>query len=312
MAPRVSTPVTSCFTRHAALLSDITMALFAQTARSLAGMMAPRVSTLVTPCSIGLTRRLSDVTGTHFHVAEKFVDGYLLKYPVYSREELEGVTITHRPTENLTDRLAHKAVQGLRKLSDIFTGTNPNERQYTTRFIFLETVAGVPGMVAGVHRHLRSLRQMSRDYGWINSLLQEAENERMHLLAWLKVREPSLTVRFLVAGAQAGFFTGYFAAYMVAPTFCHRFVGYLEEEAVKTYTHFSEDYRAGRLPAFTDVPAPQLAKDYWHLGEDATICDLALACRADEAYHRDHNHAFADVDQHAPNPTIEIPVNEVN
>lgn len=69
------------------------------------------------------------------------------------------------------------------------------------RILFLETIAGVPGMVAAVLRHLRSLRLMvsgisasptlcpplsgvlqRRDAGWIHTLLEEAENERMHLM----------------------------------------------------------------------------------------------------------------------------------
>ena len=32
----------------------------------------------------------------------------------------------------------------------------------------------------------------------------------------------------------------FFLAYLISPKFCHRFVGYLEEEAVKTYTHCLE------------------------------------------------------------------------
>ena len=39
------------------------------------------------------------------------------------------------------------------------------------RIIFLETVAAVPGMIAAMTRHLRSLRHMQRDYGWIHTLL---------------------------------------------------------------------------------------------------------------------------------------------
>lgn len=39
------------------------------------------------------------------------------------------------------------------------------------RIIFLETVAGVPGMVAAMTRHLQSLRKMRRDHGWIHTLL---------------------------------------------------------------------------------------------------------------------------------------------
>lgn len=41
-----------------------------------------------------------------------------------------------------------------------------NERKWLVRFVFLESVAGVPGMVGGVLRHLRSLRKLKRDNGW--------------------------------------------------------------------------------------------------------------------------------------------------
>jgi hypothetical protein len=40
------------------------------------------------------------------------------------------------------------------------------EEKWITRFIFLESVAGVPGMVAGMLRHLKSIRRMRRDNGW--------------------------------------------------------------------------------------------------------------------------------------------------
>lgn len=40
------------------------------------------------------------------------------------------------------------------------------EEKYLIRNIFLESIAGVPGMVGGMLRHLRSLRRMRRDNGW--------------------------------------------------------------------------------------------------------------------------------------------------
>jgi hypothetical protein len=63
-------------------------------------------------------------------------------------------------------------------------------------------LAGVPGMVAGMLRHLRSLRLMRRDAGWINTLLAEAENERMHLLTFLELRKPGRLFRGAVLVAQ--------------------------------------------------------------------------------------------------------------
>ena len=43
-----------------------------------------------------------------------------------------------------------------------------------------------------------------------------------------------------------------------------------------------------------NVPAPQIAKDYWGLPDQATLRDVVLVVRADEAHHRDVNHGFAN------------------
>ena len=40
-----------------------------------------------------------------------------------------------------------------------------------SRIIMLETVAGVPGMIAAMARHFHSLRKLTRDHGWIHTLL---------------------------------------------------------------------------------------------------------------------------------------------
>jgi ubiquinol oxidase len=72
-------------------------------------------------------------------------------------------------------------VRFLRVVSDMYFKTN-----YLLRACMLETVAAVPGMVAGISHHLRSLRRLETD-NWIKILLDEAENERMHLHAFMKV-----------------------------------------------------------------------------------------------------------------------------
>ena len=111
-------------------------------------------------------------------------------------------------------------------------------------------------MVGGMVRHMSSLRTMERDRGWIHTLLEEAENERMHLMTFLAVRQPGSLFRFCVLLGQGVFFNLYFFSYLVAPRVCHRFVGYLEEEAVKTYTTALKDLDAGNLPTWSDSPAP--------------------------------------------------------
>jgi len=42
-------------------------------------------------------------------------------------------------------------------------------------------------MVAGMNRHMKSLRTLREDSGWIHHLLEEAENERMHLITFLNM-----------------------------------------------------------------------------------------------------------------------------
>lgn len=82
------------------------------------------------------------------------------------------------------------------------------------------------------------------------------------------------------------FFSAFFITYLLSPQTCHRFVGFLEEEAVVTYTRCLEDLDAGRLPTWVHLAAPQIAKSYWKLSENAVMRDVLLAIRADEATHR--------------------------
>jgi ubiquinol oxidase len=146
-------------------------------------------------------------------------------------------------------------------------------------------------MVGGMLNHLKSLRRMQDDRGWIRTLLDEAENERMHLMTFIAVAKPNLFERILVILAQGVFFNAFFVLYLFAPRTAHRLVGYFEEEAVVSYTQYLEEIDAGRVP---NPPAPELAIAYWKLPADATLRDVVIAVRADEAGHRDVNHAFAD------------------
>lgn len=76
---------------------------------------------------------------------------------------------------------------------------------------------------------------------------------------------------------------GFFFSYLISPRFCHAFVGYLEEEAVKTYTHAIRDLDNGHLPVWKSMPAPSIAQRYWHLPAEATMRDVLLNVRCDEA-----------------------------
>lgn len=132
----------------------------------------------------------------------------------------------------------------------------------------------------------------------IETLLEESYNERMHLLTFMKMYEPGWFMKVCVLGAQGVFFNAMFIAYLVSPKTCHRFVGYLEEEAVLTYTRELADLDAGRLPLWEKTMAPQIAIDYWKMPEGhRTMRDLLLYIRADEAKHREVNHTLGNLNQ---------------
>lgn len=145
-------------------------------------------------------------------------------------------------------------------------------------------------------RHLKSLRTLKRDYGWIHTLLEEAENERMHLLIFMNMKNPSIMFRLMVLGGQGVFFNMFFVTYLLSPRTCHRFVGYLEEEAVKTYTGLLQDLDEGHLGDWGSEAAPLIGKEYYQLPENAVVRDVVACIRADEANHRDVNHTFAGLD----------------
>lgn len=192
----------------------------------------------------------------------------------------------HHPPGGFGDRAALALVKFLRFFADVFFA-----RRYGHRAVVLETVAAVPGMVGGTLQHLRALRRMESDHGWIRALLDEAENERMHLMTFIEIAKPSHLERLLIVLVQGAFYNFFFLLYLVSPETAHRIVGYLEEEAVFSYTEYLADVDDG---TYANVPAPRVALDYWKLPPDARLRDVILAVRADEAAHRDLNHRFAD------------------
>ena len=192
----------------------------------------------------------------------------------------------HYEPRDFSDRIAYAFVMFLRFFADTFFA-----RRYGHRAVVLETVAAVPGMVGGVLQHLKSLRLIEADYGRIRLLLDEAENERMHLMTFIQITQPSGFERLLIRLAQGVFFNLFFLLYMITPKTAHRVVGYLEEEAVHSYTEYLAGVDNG---THANVPAPQIAIDYWKLAPDARLHDLIIAVRADEIRHREVNHELAD------------------
>jgi len=192
----------------------------------------------------------------------------------------------HYAPKNFSDRIAYAFTRFLRFFADAFFA-----RRYGHRAVVLETVAAVPGMVGGALQHLHSLRRMEGDRGRIRTLLDEAENERMHLLTFMHIARPSGFERLLIVLAQGIFYNSYFLLYLLSPKTAHRVTGYFEEEAVCSYTEYLVGVENG---THANVPAPRIAIDYWKLAPDARLRDVIVAVRADEVHHRDVNHGLAD------------------
>ena len=192
----------------------------------------------------------------------------------------------HHVPRDFSDRIALAFTKAMRFFADTVFA-----RRYGHRAVVLETVAAVPGMVGGALQHLRALRRMEGDRGWIRTLLDEADNERIHLMTFIHVAQPTRLERLLIVIAQGVFFNFYFLLYLISPRTAHRVVGYFEEEAVYSYTEYLAGVDNG---TYANVPAPKIAIDYWHLAQDARLREVIIAVRADELHHRDVNHAFAD------------------
>jgi ubiquinol oxidase len=215
-------------------------------------------------------------------MVEKMV-GNIMKY--IDEFSADPLNVHHKPL-SMSDSAALRVVKTMRFFADKFFA-----KRYGHRAVVLETVAAVPGMVGGLLQHLRAIRHIRDDQGWIKELIEEADNERMHLMTFIHIAQPSRFERTLIMVAQAVFYNLYFFLYLLAPKTAHRVVGYLEEEAVISYTHYLEEIDAGRVE---NVAAPQIAIKYWNLAPTARLRDVVIVVRTDEAYHRDTNHHFAN------------------
>ena len=193
----------------------------------------------------------------------------------------------HYKPQNFSDHFALAFTKFLRFLADTFF-----KKKYGHRAVVLETVAAVPGMVAGMLLHLKSLRKMQDDKGWIKTLLDEAANERMHLMTFIKIAKPTLLERFIIMIAQFIFIITYLIIYLISQKTAHRIVGYFEEEAVISYSEYLKEIEEGKIE---NIKAPEIAINYWNLPLNSRLKDVIEVIRNDEAGHRDVNHNFSDI-----------------
>ena len=232
------------------------------------------------------------------------------KYPhaIYNLKDIQTVTVTHQPTDDLPSKIGNGLISGIKNTYDKLTGfpLQMTKEKYIKRVCVFETIAAVPGMVGGSIRHYKSLRKWRYDLGWIHTLMEEAENERTHLQAFLDIGRPSGAFKMRASMACRLFKWIYTGMYIISPTTCHRMVGYLEEQAVDTYNKIIDeiDKPNGVLKDWKVSPCPNIGISYWKLPEKATVRDMVLAIRADEVIHREVNHYLADIGPRRANELI--------
>jgi len=196
-------------------------------------------------------------------------------------------SIIKTSAERASDNFAYSMTKFFRFIADSFF-----LKRYGHRAVVLETVAGVPGMVAGVWMHFKSLRKMKAGYGeQIREMLSEAENERMHLMFFIEIAKPNLIERFIVLFSQLLFGLFYLFMYIFFTRTAHRMIGYFEDEAVNSYSEYLKMVESGKVE---NTPAPHLAINYYQLGADAKLSDLIKCVRADEQHHSETNHSYAN------------------
>tara|TARA_Y100000741_G_C18091897_1_gene493155 strand:- start:21 stop:623 length:603 start_codon:yes stop_codon:yes gene_type:complete len=190
-------------------------------------------------------------------------------------------------TSQVSDVFAYSMTKFFRLIADSFF-----LKRYGHRAVVLETVAGVPGMVAGVWMHFKSLRKMKAGYGdQIREMLAEAENERMHLMFFIEIAKPNIIERLIVLSAQFLFGIFYLFMYIFFTRTAHRMIGYFEDEAVSSYSEYLKMVELGEVE---NTPAPNLAINYYKLGSNARLSDVIKCVRADEQHHSETNHNYAN------------------
>jgi ubiquinol oxidase len=194
--------------------------------------------------------------------------------------------VRHHAPATFADRFAFRLVGAMSAVASLLFS-----KRYGNRAVVLETVAAVPAMVSATLLHLRCLRRMIDDHGWIRALMVEAENQRAHLMSFVAIGCPGGWQRFLIVLAQGAFYNSYFLLHLLSPCTAYRLAGYMSEQAIQGYTHYLDELASGVQP---DIDAPAFAIDYWHLSPNAKISEMLISMRADEAIHRDIQHAFAD------------------
>ena len=163
----------------------------------------------------------------------------------------------HHQPRRFSDRFALAVVKSARLAADALF-----DDRYGHRAVLLETVAAVPGMVAASLLHLKCLRRMIDDNGWIRTMMDEAENQRAHLMVFVQIARPSLPERLLILFAQGLVYNTFFLHLSRLSGDGPEVTAYAAEDAVRGYTQYLAGLESGQ---YENMPAPPLSLAYWNL-----------------------------------------------
>lgn len=223
---------------------------------------------------------------------------YRISNPMWGDKDPEKITIEHHQPKGVRDWVAYGLLNSIIRMFDVLSGFQPNnmtEKKWGRHFLFMESISGVPRVIASFVRHLKAIFYKQHDSGAYHHLIQEEENERMHLFLWLTITNAGIFVKTSIALYQVFFAFFFGTMYTLSPRVGHRFLGYLEENIIRSYTLLIRDLEEGKLPNWKTMREPKILFEYYELPEDKVFRDLILEVRADEVLHREVNHLMAEV-----------------
>ncbi|KAJ3105334.1 hypothetical protein HDU97_008231 [Phlyctochytrium planicorne] len=239
-------------------------------------MQAPKIIPQRIPCTtITITNR-TIVTGIRRLAAHPLRPRYDItstrpekRTPIYTKEMLESFRNWQPPPASpdlhtSSEVVAYILFRILKFGLNLLTLTLPkpqflSSNSWFRRFIFLETLSSVPGFMGSMIRHIRSLKSLQDDKGWIPTLLDDTENHRAHLMSWMMVGKPGAIMTTCVVITQGLFYQSFFVVYAVSQQTVHRFLTFVAEDSVKTYTICLEDVENGKIQDWKNRPAPKQA-----------------------------------------------------
>lgn len=193
-------------------------------------------------------------------------------------EEMRKAGINSFVPRTMGDRVARMEVLGMRYMFDVLTGYRRpfpgqekalTENNWLNKTIMLETLAMTPLFAASIVRYWRSLGGLRQDKGWVHALLDDSENERMHLTNWMMVKRPNLMMRAFVLAQQAFYVPMFMFGYTFTPKMAYRAIGYIEEVGLTHYRLLLREIEREGSPvhSWNFIPAPQVSREYWNMGD---------------------------------------------